>query len=75
MSKLFPAGSPAEEIAAAAMGQLTGGLLPPHVSVPLLGPDRTRPGHRPVTPSHLVTLFFAHMAGVFTSLVLLPGEM
>nr|WP_240449225.1 DoxX family membrane protein [Streptomyces harenosi] len=76
--KLFPAGSPAEEIAAAAMGKLTGGLLPPHVSVPLLGTAEALIGLALVTGLLLrpaLALFFAHMAGVFTSLVLLPGEM
>ncbi|MBJ6613862.1 DoxX family membrane protein [Streptomyces sp. I4(2020)] len=76
--KLFPAGSPAEEIAAAAMSKLTGGLLPPHMSVPLLGTTEALIGLALVTGLLLrpaLILFFAHMAGVFASLALLPGQM
>ncbi|CAM5322670.1 DoxX family membrane protein [Streptomyces pharetrae] len=76
--KLFPAGSPAEEIAAAAMTKLTGGLLPAAVSMPLLGTAETLIGLALITGLLLrpaLTLLFAHMAGVFTSLALLPGQM
>ncbi|MGC2997259.1 hypothetical protein ACPF8X_02340 [Streptomyces sp. G35A] len=76
--KLFPAGSPAEEIAAAAMAKLTGGLLPATVSVPLLGTAETLIGLALVTSLLLrpaLALVFTHMAGVFTSLALLPGQM
>jgi len=76
--KLFPAGSPAEEIAAAAMTKLTGGLLPASVSMPLLGTAEALIGLALMTGLLLrpaLALFFGHMAGVFTSLALLPGQM
>lgn len=76
--KLFPAGGPAEEIAAAAMNKFTGGLLPTTVSMPLLGTAETLIGLALFTGLLLrpaLVLFFGHMAGVFTSLALLPGQM
>ncbi|MFJ8195002.1 hypothetical protein ACIQ8D_35485 [Streptomyces sp. NPDC096094] len=76
--KFFPAASPAEEIAAAAMTKLTGGLLPTTVSMPLLGTAETLIGLALVTGLLLrptLMLFFGHMAGVFTSLALLHGQM
>jgi uncharacterized membrane protein YphA (DoxX/SURF4 family) len=76
--KLFPAASPAEEIAAAAMTKLTGGLLPAQVSLPLLGGAETLIGLALVTGLLLrpaLALFFAHMTGVLASLALLPETM
>ncbi|MFH8977972.1 DoxX family membrane protein [Streptomyces sp. NPDC017890] len=76
--KLFPAGSPAEEIAAAAMTKLTGGQLPTTVSMPLLGTAETLIGVALVTGLLLrpaLMLFFGHMTGVFATLALLPGQM
>ncbi|NUV95898.1 hypothetical protein G6W53_24820 [Streptomyces sp. KAI 90] len=76
--KLFPAGSPAEEIAAAAMKELTGGQLPTTVSMPLLGTAETLIGLALVTGLLLrpaLMLFFGHMTGVFVTLALLPGQM
>ncbi|MFE6332012.1 DoxX family membrane protein [Streptomyces sp. NPDC057806] len=76
--KLFPAASPAEEIAAAAMTELTGGLLPSRVSLPLLGTAEMLIGLALLTGLLLriaLALFFAHMAGAFTSLALLSGQM
>lgn len=78
MLKLFPAASPAEELAAAAMTQLTGGLLPAQVSLPLLGSAETLIGLALVTGRLLrpaLALLLAHMTGVFTSLALLPETM
>ncbi len=76
--KLFPAGSPAEEIAAAAMSKLTGGLLPTTAAMPLLGAAETLIGLALVTGLLVrpaLMLFFGHMAGVFITLALLPGQM
>ncbi|MEW2266071.1 DoxX family membrane protein [Streptomyces sp. NPDC047853] len=76
--KFFPAASPAEEIAAAAMTKLTGGLLPTTLSMPLLGTAETLIGLALVTGLFLrpaLMAFFGHMAGVFTSLALLHGQM
>jgi uncharacterized membrane protein YkgB len=76
--KFFPAASPAEEIAASATSELTGGLLPSHVTLPLLGTAETLIGLALVTGLLLRTalaVFFAHMAGAFTSLALLSGQM
>ncbi|MFI9152350.1 DoxX family membrane protein [Streptomyces sp. NPDC053367] len=76
--KIFPAASPAEEVAAAAATRLTGGLLPAQVSLPLLGSAETLIGLALVTGLLIrpaLALFFLHMAGVLTSLVLLPETM
>lgn len=76
--KLFPDASPAEEIAAAAMTRLTGGLLPQHVSLPLLGSAELLLGVALVTGLLLrpaLLLFSAHLAGAFASLLLLPEAM
>ncbi|MGD9485420.1 DoxX family membrane protein [Streptomyces sp. TRM70308] len=76
--KLFPAASPAEEVAALAMTKMTGGLLPAQVSMPALGAAETLIGLALITGLLLrcaLALFCAHMAGVFASLLLLPEAM
>ncbi len=76
--KFFPAASPAEGAAVRAATKLTFGLLPPDVVLPVLATAETAIGLGLVTSVLLrVALvgFFAHMAGVFSALLLLPGEM
>ncbi|MFI1371098.1 hypothetical protein ACH4UY_03675 [Streptomyces longwoodensis] len=76
--KLFPATSPAEHIAIRTMTELTGGSVPAQVSLPLLGTAETLIGLALVTGvllRHALAAFYAHMSGVFSSLVLLPDAM
>ncbi|MEU4800572.1 DoxX family membrane protein [Streptomyces sp. NPDC023327] len=76
--KLIPAASPAEQVAAAAMAKMTCGLIPAQISLTVLGGAETLIGLALVTGLLLrpaLTLFYAHMAGVFTSLFLLPEVM
>ncbi|MEU1054158.1 DoxX family membrane protein [Streptomyces sp. NPDC005876] len=76
--KLFPGASPAEEVAAAAMTRMTGGLLPRDVSLPLLGSTELCLGLALVTGLLLrpaLLLLCAHLTGVFASLLVLPDVM
>lgn len=76
--KFFPAASPAEGVAVRTATMLTFDLLPPDVVMLLLAAAETAIGLGLVTGVLLrVALagFFAHMAGVFSALLLLPGEM
>ncbi|MEV0125087.1 DoxX family protein [Streptomyces sp. NPDC050703] len=76
--KFFPAASPAEGVAVRATTKLTLGLLPPDMTLPMLAAGETAIGLGLVTGVLLrlaLVGFFAHMAGVFSALVLLPGEM
>ncbi len=76
--KFFPAASPAEGVAARAATRLTFELLPPDTVLPTLATVETAIGFGLVTGVLLrVALagFFVHMAGVFSALLLLPGEM
>jgi uncharacterized membrane protein YphA (DoxX/SURF4 family) len=76
--KLFPAVSPAEHIAIRTMTKLTGGLVPAQVSLPLLGTAEALIGLALITGillRHALVAFYAHMGGVFSSLVLLPDAM
>jgi uncharacterized membrane protein YkgB len=76
--KFFPAASPAEGVAVRAATKLTLGLLPPDTVLRVLAASETAIGLGLVTGVLLrVALagFFAHMAGVFSTLLLLPGEM
>ncbi|NEY35128.1 DoxX family membrane protein [Streptomyces sp. PRKS01-65] len=76
--KFFPAASPAEQVAVEAATKVTFGLLPPDVVLRLLAAAETAIGLGLVTGVLLrVALvgFFAHMAGVFSALLLLRGEM
>ncbi|WEH33988.1 DoxX family membrane protein [Streptomyces sp. AM 4-1-1] len=76
--KFFPAASPAEGVAVRAATKLTFGLLPPDVALRVLATAETAIGLGLVTGVLLrlaLLGFFAHMAGVFSALLLLPGEM
>ncbi|GJF25842.1 hypothetical protein SHO565_64060 [Streptomyces sp. HO565] len=76
--KFFPTASPAEGVAVRAATKLTLGLLPPDVTLRVLAAAETAIGLGLVTGVLLrVALmgFFAHMTGVFSALLLLPGEM
>ncbi|MET9930486.1 MULTISPECIES: hypothetical protein [unclassified Streptomyces] len=76
--KFFPAASPAEGVAVRAATHLTFGLLPSGAVLPVLATVETAIGFCLVTGVLLrVALagFFVHMAGVFSALLLLPGEM
>ncbi|MEU1125858.1 DoxX family protein [Streptomyces sp. NPDC005899] len=76
--KFFPAASPAEGVAVRAATKLTLGLLPPDLILPMLAVGETAIGLGLVTGVLLrlaLVGFFAHMVGVFSALVLLPGEM
>ncbi|AIR96065.1 DoxX family membrane protein [Streptomyces glaucescens] len=76
--KFFPAASPAEGVAIRTATKLTLGLLPPDVTLRLLAAAETVIGLGLLTGILLrVALigFFIHMAGVFSALLLLPGEM
>lgn len=76
--KFFPAASPAEQVAVEAATKVTFGLLPPDLVLRLLAASETAIGLGLVTGVLLrVALvgFFAHMAGVFSALLLLRGEM
>ncbi|MEU3525883.1 DoxX family membrane protein [Streptomyces sp. NPDC038707] len=76
--KLFPATSPAEHIALQTMTKLTGGLVPAQVSLPLLGTTEALIGLALISGFLLrpaLVAFYAHMSGVFSSLVLLPDAM
>ncbi|GAA2993559.1 DoxX family protein [Streptomyces fulvorobeus] len=76
--KFFPEASPAEGVAVRTATKLTLGLLPPDVVLRTLAAFETAIGLGLVTGVLLriaLVGFFAHMAGVFSALVLLPGEM
>ncbi|MCC9738914.1 DoxX family protein [Streptomyces sp. MNU89] len=76
--KFFPAASPAEGVAVRTASKLTFGLLPPDVVLPVLAASETAIGLGLVTGVLLrmaLVGFFVHMAGVFSALLLLPGEM
>lgn len=76
--KLFPAVSPAEEVAVRASAKLTFGLLPLDAILPLLAVLETAIGIGLVTGFLLrltLTVFFAHMVGVFSALFVLHEEM
>lgn len=76
--KFFPATSPAEGVAVRAATELTFGVLPPEAILPVLAVAETAIGFGLVTGVLLrVALagFFAHMAGVFSALFVLSGEM
>ncbi|MFD0561293.1 hypothetical protein ACFQ2M_04130 [Kitasatospora saccharophila] len=76
--KFFPGASSAEGVAGRAMTEMTLGLVPAGVSLPLLAVLETAIGCCLVTGLLLrwaLAAFFLHMTGVFLSLALLPGEM
>lgn len=75
--KFLPGMSPAQDIATRAMGVMTFGTVPAAVSQPLLAVMEVLIGLGLVSGRLLpltLGVFFAHMAGVFTTLIILPGE-
>ncbi|MEI7033403.1 DoxX family membrane protein [Streptomyces pratensis] len=76
--KFFPAASPAEQVAVRAATKLTFGLLSPDVVLRALATSETAIGLGLVTGVLLrvaLMAFFVHMAGVFSTLLLLAGDM
>ncbi|MER6807215.1 DoxX family membrane protein [Streptomyces sp. NPDC000678] len=76
--KFFPAASPAERVAVRAAMKLTFDLLPSDVVLRVLAASEMAIGLGLVTGVLLRVVlvgFFAHMAGVFSALLLLPEEM
>jgi uncharacterized membrane protein YkgB len=75
--KLFPGLSPAEAIAGRTILALTGGLVPPAVSMPVLGVWEALIGLGLLTGKALrltLVLLFLQMTGTVTPIVLFPGE-
>lgn len=75
--KFFPAASPAEELATRTITRLTGGAVPPSVSLPVLAAWECLIGLGLLTGKFLRTtllLLWVQMAGTLTPLVLFPGE-
>ncbi len=75
--KFLPGMSPAQDIATRAMDVMTFDTVPAAVSQPLLAAMEVLIGLGLVTGRLLpltLGVFFAHMAGVFATLVILPGE-
>jgi len=75
--KFFPGLSPAEDLAARTIAQLTGGAMPPSTSLPILAAWETLIGLGLLSGRFLrATLFLLalQMAGTITPLFLFPGE-
>jgi uncharacterized membrane protein YphA (DoxX/SURF4 family) len=75
--KFVPSLSPAQDIATQVMGVISFGLVPPGVSQPALALMEVLIGTGLITGKLLrlsLAVFFAHMAGVFATLVIVPGE-
>ncbi|MFD6892566.1 DoxX family protein [Streptomyces sp. NPDC059957] len=75
--KFLPGVSPAQDIATRAMGVMTFDSVPADVSQPLLAVMEVMIGLGLVTGRLLpltLGVFFVHMAGVFATLAILPGE-
>ncbi|GLF93353.1 DoxX family protein [Streptomyces yaizuensis] len=78
LMKFIPGASPAEDVATRTMKALTFGLVPAEVSRPMLALFEAGIGIGLVTGILLrpvLILFFLHMIGVFSALLVLPGEM
>ncbi|MQT05564.1 DoxX family protein [Streptomyces jumonjinensis] len=76
--KFVPDASPAQDVATKTMGVLSFGLVPAEATRPMLAVFETTIGLGLVTGVLLrlvLAAFFVHMAGVFSALVILPGEM
>lgn len=76
--KFVPEASPAEDVATRTMDVLSFGLMPAEATRPLLALFETAIGLGLVTGVLLrvvLIAFFAHMAGVFSALLILHGEM
>ncbi len=75
--KFFPGVSPAETLAARTIEQLTGGLVQPGLSLPLLAAWESVIGIGLILNRGMRGVLFllaVQMAGTFTPLVLFPGE-
>ncbi|MFK4065438.1 DoxX family protein [Streptomyces sp. NPDC029674] len=75
--KFIPDMSPAQDIATHAMSVMTLGTVPAAVSGPLLALMEVLIGIGLLTgrlPRLTMGVFFAHMAGVFTTLLLMPSD-
>ncbi|MFE7135065.1 DoxX family membrane protein [Streptomyces sp. NPDC057638] len=76
--KFIPQTSPAEDVATRTMDVLSFGLVPPGATLPLLALFESAIGLGLITGVLLrlvLAAFFVHMAGVFSALLVLPGEM
>ncbi|MCG3042541.1 hypothetical protein L7D48_18520 [Streptomyces sp. S1A] len=76
--KFFPGASAAEGVAVHAMTRMTFGLVPAQASLLMLAVLETAIGLGLITKMMLryaLAAFFLHMAGVFLTLLLLPGDM
>lgn len=75
--KLFPGLSPAEGLAGQTILALTGGMVQPALSVPVLGVWESLIGLGLLTGKYLratLVLLFAQMSGTVTPLALFPGD-
>ncbi|NYI03735.1 hypothetical protein [Allostreptomyces psammosilenae] len=75
--KFVPGASPAEDVATRTMERLTMGLVSADVSRPLLALMEVLIGVgllSGVLPRLTLVVFFTHMSGVFSALLLLPAE-
>ena len=75
--KFFPGVSPAETLAARTIEQLTGGLVRPHLSLPVLAAWESLIGIGLILNRGMRVVLFllaVQMAGTFTPLVLFPAE-
>ncbi|GAA1946138.1 DoxX family protein [Streptomyces durmitorensis] len=75
--KFIASMSPAQDIATHAMSVMTFGAVPGQVSGPLLALMEVLIGVGLVTgrlPRLAMGVFFVHMAGVFATLLIMPGE-
>ncbi|MER5770876.1 DoxX family protein [Streptomyces sp. NPDC001985] len=78
LMKFIPEASPAQDVATRTMDVLSFGLVPAEATRPLLALFETAIGVGLVTGVLLrvaLAAFFVHMAGVFSALLILPGEM
>ncbi len=75
--KFFPNLSPADDLAARTIGQLTFGLVPANVALPILATWETLIGLGLIVGRWLRAVLFllaVQMIGTFTPLLLFPGE-
>ncbi|MGI5404291.1 hypothetical protein ACQEVG_33535 [Streptomyces sp. CA-135486] len=75
--KFFPSLSPAQDIATLVMRVITFDMVPTHVSQPCLALMEVLVGIGLITGRLLpltLAVFFVHMAGVFATLVIVPGQ-
>ncbi|MFD1150038.1 hypothetical protein [Saccharothrix hoggarensis] len=75
--KVVPGLSPVDDLAGHAMSAMTMGLVKPAVSMPLLAVAEILIGIGLITgklPRTTVLVAFGHMAGIFLTVFILPGE-